>query len=238
MWPSAENALLPYYQNDVLSFGLSVLLLLGYHVALRIKEQRDPSWTVQAINRTARSAWVEHVMREGKDILAVQTLRNSTMAATFLASTAVLMVIGVLTLSGQSDKLETTWHSLNVFGARHAGLWTFKLLFLLVDLFFAFFAFAMSIRIFNHVGYMINIPLTTGYKVFSPRHVAIHLNRAGRFYWFGMRAYYFAVPLLFWLFGPHLMLMATVSLVYVLYRLDRAQKISDAADEVASSPNP
>lgn len=91
MWPSAEIALLPCYQNDALSFGLSVLLLLGYHVALGIRERRDPSWTVQAINCPAPSEWVAHVMREGKDILAVQTLRNSTMAATFLASTAVLM---------------------------------------------------------------------------------------------------------------------------------------------------
>lgn len=226
-----DKALLLSYQNDLLSLALSALLLLGYHVVLGIRERRDPSYTVQAINRTARSAWVEHIMQEGKDILAVQTLRNSTMAATFLASTAVLMVIGVLTLSGQSDKLETTWHSLNVFGARHAGLWTFKLLFLLVDLFFAFFSFAMSIRIFNHVGYMINIPLANAHKVFTPRHVATHLNRAGHFYWLGMRAYYFAVPLLFWLFGPHLMLMATVGLVYFLYRLDHAPKIPGAGDE-------
>jgi len=230
-----DNALLLSYQNDVLSLALSVLVLVGYHVALGIKVRRDPSYTVQAVNRIARSEWVEHIMQEGKDILAVQTLRNSTMAATFLASTAVLMVIGVLTLSGQSDKLETTWHSLNVFGARHAGLWTFKLLFLLVDLFFAFFSFAMSIRIFNHVGYMINVPLTNVHKVFTPRHVAGHLNRAGRFYSFGMRAYYFAVPLLFWLFGPHLMLMATLGLVYILYRLDRAPKIPDAEEGSDSS---
>ena len=209
-------------------------MLLGYHVVLRIRERRDPSYTVQAINRAARSAWVEHIMQEGKDILAVQTLRNSTMAATFLASTAVLMVIGVLTLSGQSDKLETTWHSLNLFGARHAGVWTFKLLFLLVDLFFAFFSFAMSIRIFNHVGYMINVPLALNHKAFTPRHVAMHLNRAGRFYWLGMRAYYFSVPLLFWLFGPHLMLMATVGLVYILYRLDRAHNIYGAEEEANS----
>ena len=226
------------YQNDALSFAISALLLIGYHAALRFQERRDPSCTVQAVNRIARSAWVEHVMREGKDILAIQTLRNSTMAATFLASTAVLLVIGVLTLSGQSDKLETTWHSLNIFGVRHAGLWTFKLLFLLVDLFFAFFSFAMSIRVFNHVGYMINIPLALNHKAFTPCNVAIQLNRAGRFYWFGMRAYYLAVPLLFWLFGPHLMLMATVGLVYVMYRLDRAPAIPAADNQSVRSSCP
>ena len=224
------------YKYDVLSLLLCIFLLALYHYWLGRKEESNPAYTVQAVNRMARTAWVENVMYEGKDILAVQTLRNSTMAATFLASTAVLLIIGVLTLSGQGDKLETAWHTLNIFGAKHAELWMTKLLFLIVDLFFAFFSFSMSIRVFNHVGYMINVPLAMSHKAITPRHVATHLNRAGRFYGLGMRAYYFAVPLLFWLFGPHLMLIATIGLVYVLYRLDRAPKIlaEDYADELAS----
>ena len=218
------NFLAPYVA-DALSLFSSVLLLFVYHWFLRRKERRDPSYTIQAVNRIARTAWVENVMREGKDILAVQTLRNSTMAATFLASTAVLMIIGVLTLSGQGDKLDATWHSLNVIGAKHPELWMFKLICLLLDLFFAFFSFAMSIRVFNHVGYMINVPSSLNHKSITPEHVAIYLNRAGRFYSLGMRAYYFSVPLLFWLFGPHLMLIATLGLVFVLYRLDRTPKL-------------
>jgi len=220
-----DMSFLAPYKADALSLFLSVLLLILYHWFLRRKEQRDPSYTVQAVNRIARTAWVENVMREGKDILAIQTLRNSTMAATFLASTAVLMIIGVLTLSGQGDKLDATWHSLNVFGAKHPELWMFKLICLLLDLFFAFFSFAMSIRVFNHVGYMINVPSSLNHKAITPEHVAIYLNRAGRFYSLGMRAYYFSVPLLFWLFGPHLMLIATLGLVFVLYRLDRTPKL-------------
>ena len=216
--------LLPYL-NDALSFALSVLLLILYHLFLRRKELRDPAYTVQAVSRTARAAWVANVMSEGKDILAVQTLRNSTMAATFLASTAVLLIIGVLTLSSQGDKLEAAWHTLNIFGAKHVELWMIKLLMLTLDLLFAFFSFSMSIRIFNHVGYMINVPLAMNHKSITPVHVAIHLNRAGWFYWMGMRAYYFVVPLLFWLFGPHLMVLATIGLVFVLYRLDRTPKI-------------
>jgi hypothetical protein len=33
------------------------------------------------------------------------------------------------------------------------------------------------------------------------------------------------VPLLFWVFGPLFMLAATVGLILVLYRLDRAPKV-------------
>jgi uncharacterized membrane protein len=41
-----------------------------------------------------------------------------------------------------------------------------------------------------------------------------------------MRAYYFSVPLVFWLFGPHFMLAATVVLLAVLYHVDRTPKES------------
>jgi uncharacterized membrane protein len=163
-------------------------------------------------------------MREKRDVLAVQTLRNSTMAATFLASTSVLLIIGVLTLS-ESDKLQTSWHVLNTFGAKHPELWLIKILSLLMDLFVAFFSFSMSIRIFNHVGYMINVPLELKHKMITPAHVATHLNRAGNFYSIGMRAYYFTVPLVFWLFGPHFMFVSTIGLLIALYRIDRAPKI-------------
>ncbi|MGE5468863.1 MAG: DUF599 domain-containing protein [Ignavibacteria bacterium] len=213
------------YAFDIGGVAISALLVLAYNLYLARKERRNPAYTVRAVNTIARTAWVENVMREGKDILAVQTLRNSTMAATFLASTSVLLIIGVLSLSGQGDKLEATWHTLNLFGARHTELWILKLLLLLLDLFFAFFSFSMSIRVFNHVGYMINVPLALNHKAISPAHVASHLNRAGAFYSLGMRAYYYAVPLVFWLFGPHFMLLATLGLIVVLYRIDRAPKV-------------
>ena len=213
------------YANDFFSFLISVLLIVAYHIFLRIKIKKNPAYTVQAVNVMARTAWVENIMLREKDILAVQTLRNSTMAATFLASTAVLLIIGVLTLSGNSSHLEGTWHALNNNGSVRADIWVTKLLLLMLDLFVAFFSFSMSIRIYNHVGFMINVPLTIKHKVISPSHVATHLNRAGRFYSIGMRTYYFIVPLVFWLFGPHFMLAATIVLLLVLYQLDRAPKI-------------
>lgn len=213
--------------NDLISFILSALMLISYQLFLWYKTRQDPTYTIQAINNYARRAWVETIMR-GRDqgVLAVQTLRNSTMAATFLASTAVLLIIGVLTLSGQGDKLDSALQTLNTLGAKHTELRLGKLLILLVDLFIAFFSFAMSVRIYNHVGYMINVPLTQEHKAITPSHVAAHLNSGGKFYSIGMRAYYYAVPLVFWLFGPHFMLVSTIVLIAFLFRLDHAFKFS------------
>lgn len=209
---------------DVLSATVSALLLLAYHAYLFYRVRRNPAYTVQAVNNMARAEWVDSVMKEGKDILAIQTLRNSTMAATFLASTAILLIIGVLTMTGRGDEMGHSWHALNVVGGEHGELFLLKLLVILLDLFAAFFAFSMSIRLFNHVGFMINVPLERKHKVIDVQHVATHLNRAGKYYSIGMRTYYFLVPLIFWLFGPHFLVAATIGLVLVLYNADRAPK--------------
>ncbi|MBX6393248.1 MAG: DUF599 domain-containing protein, partial [Burkholderiales bacterium] len=160
-----------------------------------------------------------------KDVLAVQTLRNSIMGPTFLASTAVLLILGTLTLTSQADNLASGWHLLNLAGVRHSEFFAVKLALLLFDFFVAFFAFAMAIRMFIHVGYMINVPEPLQHPEISPRYVAFHLNRAGRYHTVGMRAYYYSVPLLFWLFGPYAMLAATAAMVLLMYRMDRAPKI-------------
>ncbi|HJW27236.1 MAG TPA: DUF599 domain-containing protein [Rhodocyclaceae bacterium] len=217
----------PGWSGDLVSFLISVALLVAYHVYLRLRIRQTPTYTVQAVHNIARAAWVESVMKNGRDILAVQTLRNSTMAATFLASTAVLLIMGVLSLSGQGDKLESTWHVLNVFGATDPTLWLLKLILLMLDLCWAFFCFTLAVRKFNHVGYLVNLPKDFDHPVITPKYVASYLNRAGRYYSLGMRAYYFTMPLLFWLFGPHLMVASSVILVFLLFHLDRAYDDGD-----------
>jgi uncharacterized membrane protein len=216
------------FGNDLAAFAASVFLLLVYHRFLAYKVKRNPAYSVQSVNVIARTAWVHSIMDEGKkDVLPVQTFRNSTMASVFLASTSVLLIMGVMSLSGQADKLDSSWHALNVLGAKHAALWQIKLLLILIDLFFAFFSFSMSIRIFNHVGYMINVPPSMNQRMISPAHVAGHLNRAGYFFSIGMRSYHFLMPLVFWLFGPHFMLAGTLGLILVLYYVDRAPKLAE-----------
>jgi uncharacterized membrane protein len=214
------------FASDVIGFAVSLALLIAYHGYVRYRLSKDPAYTVQSVNNQVRTAWVENIMERRDGILAVQTLRNSMMAATFLASTSVLMIIGVLTMSEQGDKLRTTWEMLNVFGTTDARLWLVKMLLLLVDLLFAFFGFAMAVRLFHHVGYMINAPQSADLVAADPAHVSAHLNRAGLFYSIGMRAYYYTVPLLFWLFGPLFMLAGTVALVVSLYYLDRMPRLA------------
>ncbi|HTP97497.1 MAG TPA: DUF599 domain-containing protein [Burkholderiales bacterium] len=217
-----SSSWLQFFGNDLYALLISVIALLAYHLYLRERLRRDPTYTIHGVNVLARTAWVGHVMQAGnRDILAVQTLRNAIMGPVFLASTAALLMVGTLTLTGQIDKLGATWHELNLFGTISTLLWQGKIIMLLLDFMVAFFAFTQSIRLFIHVGFMINVPVALDHGPLAPAQVALHLNRAGSFHSIGMRAYYFAVPLTFWLFGPHFMLLATFGLIPALYMVDR-----------------
>lgn len=211
------------FDNDWYSLAFSTTLIVGYHLFLTVRLKTSSQYTIQASTAAAREAWVEAVMStKGQEVLAVQTLRNSMMAATFMASSAVLLIIGTLTLTGQADRLQVSWHALNITGATHAEAWLTKILILLVDFVVAFFSFAMTVRLLHLVGYMINVPQGSCNGMISPPLVAAYLNRAGKFNAFGIRLYYVSVPLVFWLFGPHFMVLATIGLLPTMYFLDRA----------------
>lgn len=198
--------------------------LVGYQLWSRVAARHDPRRYMSEVNALARAAWAEQVMASGDHLLAVQTLRNSTMTASFLASTAVLVVIGVLNLAAQGGSLSAFWHALSVYPELDNAAWTAKILVLLLTLVAAFFCFTISIRLFNHVGYLIALPPDDTAGALSPAGVGRILNQAGSYLALGLRAYYFAVPALFWLFGPQFVVLATASLIAILVRTDRAPR--------------
>jgi uncharacterized membrane protein len=206
------------YLSDFVAAAVSVAIVVSYHVFLRVRVRRDPGYTIQAVLNRGRTAWVERMMTESGGVLAVQTLRNAIMGATFFATTAVALIVGTITLSTQSDKLTVAWHTLNPVGTVDPNLWLLKLLVLLVDMLSAFVYFSQSIRLMSHIGVMISVPTTT----VRPAFVAAMLIQAGRYHTRGMRCYYFAAPLLFWLFGPLLLVLSTCALVGALYYLDKS----------------
>lgn len=210
---------------DLVSLIISAGLFTIYHQYVRIKLKKNPTYSLYGATTLARTAWVINTMEEKNDILAVQTLRNSTMAATFMASTSILLAVGLLTLSGQGDQLMRTWHAMNLFGSTEESTVTLKLLIILGNLFIAFFNFSFSIRLFNHVGFLINTPPEEGSYGGSITFVAIQLNKAGSYFHIGMRAYYFLVPLLFWLFSPVFMVLATITIIILISHLEKTPRL-------------
>ena len=221
---------------------VSAVVVASYHFWLALKVRSNPRYTIQSLLNEARIAWVARMMSGNEGILAVQTLRNAIMGATFFASTAIALIVGTITLSVQGDRLTQIWASVGASGAASAAasaaasgaasvaasgaiagpidqhLWLIKIMLLLIDMMCAFIFFAQAIRLNAHVGVLISVPKNQ----MDAGVVADLFIRAGRFHTRGMRCYYLAGPLMFWLFGPVAMLAASIALVIVLYFLDRS----------------
>jgi uncharacterized membrane protein len=207
-------------QGEFVLTAASFLILAIYHVQWIYRIYRHPMSTSVGITNHLRGHWVESIMAERRDILAVQTLRNWTMAASFLASTGILICLGLLSVAASPQKMAEITPSLNELVREHRVLWLFKLMVLILDFFFIFFSFCLAIRYLNHINFMINVPSNLAHKI-TPEYITEILNHGMMHYTMGMRGYYFSVLLFLWLFGPIWMLLGTIVMTAVLYHLDR-----------------
>jgi len=205
---------------EVYLTSASFLLLILYHLHLIYQVRTRPLTTAMGITNHLRGHWVESIIKNNRDILAVQTLRNWVMTSSFLASTAILISVGLVTVAASPEKMAEISPSLQELVREHRVLWLFKLMVLILDFFFIFFNFCLAIRYYNHVNFMINVPSTLAHKI-TPDYITGILNRGMRHYTMGMRGYYLVAVLVLWLFGPIWMLLGTLVLLVVLYHLDR-----------------
>jgi len=206
--------------QEIMLVLLAAIVIVAYHAYLYTKVRRDPLTTAIGITNHARRMWVKGVIRDKRDILAVQTLRNQVMAATFLASTSILVSLGLLSTAFRPGVFSDVSHALNLLGTKTETLWMFKLMLLGVLFFFTFFNFTLAIRYNNHAGFMINTFEHNDATV-SEEAVTQVVNHGALHYTIGMRGFYLSVPLALWLFGPMWMLAGSLVLISVLYGLDR-----------------
>ncbi len=165
-----------------------------------------------------RQRWIKSVIEGGRDILAVQTLRNMLMAANFFASTAFFAAVGLLSFGIGVGRLPEAFDRISVLGSNDETLFLVKLLLIVGVLFATFFNFALAIRYYNHVTLALNVP-TDGDTSLADRAGAL-LRRGATHYSWGMRGYYYTIPLTLWLFGPLWMVAGTVLVVPLLHRHD------------------
>ena len=201
-------------------FGVATFVVLTtYHIYWIYRVRRTPFQTYRGVTKHLRRAWVESVITERRDMLSVQTLRNWIMASSFLASTAMIIGLGLLSFLFRPDHISEVPFDPTVIFSRMKTLFMVKLLLLMVHFFFAFFSFTLSIRYLNQINFMLNVPLDCD-PMLSPEFIANTLDTGMAHYTMGMRAFYLSVVATLWLFGPVWMFLGSLVMVFVLYRLD------------------
>lgn len=228
-------------QEQLILSGLTLTVLVIYHGRLFFLLKRHPERTSIGISNHMRTRWVARVMGENRDVLAVQTLRNLTMAASFLASTAIMVDLWLMNAVLGDSSRENTFKILADDSFSMEKWWILKLLVLIIIFMFCFFNFTLSIRYYNLVAVYINVaPDDSNIRYFQKpgffidmsqlpnvgaglRPVAETLNRGAAHYTLGMRGYYFVIPFSLWLFGAGWFLFGTLSMLVVLRRVDSSE---------------
>lgn len=196
----------------------TIAMLVAYEVVLGLAQRRCPDRLARSAHAVLREQWFTAVSQQkGSEILAVQTLRNSLMSATMTASTAVLGLIGTVTLAAPS--LHAGFGEAAVLPSVTPRL-VLELL-LLALLFASLVCSAMAVRYYNHVGFISGMPVESAARQRWAQAGTAYVRRAGVLYSWGLRHLILVAPILASLLHPLAGPVAAVLVVVVLSRFDR-----------------
>ncbi|EAZ41543.1 hypothetical protein OsJ_26068 [Oryza sativa Japonica Group] len=219
---------------DYVLVPMGMAVMVAYHAWLLLRIRRRPATTVIGINAINRRIWVRHVMEEasGKHaVLAVQTMRNSIMASTVLASVAITLSsssprswpAALPTASSPPAPATARARSSSAPAARRRCRSSSS----------------PSSSASSSPSSSTSSPSATTATPASSSTVPLHahrhrrrrpglavdyvtatLNRGSYFWSLGVRAFYFSCPVFLWLFGPIPMFASCLAMVCALYFLD------------------
>lgn len=201
--------------------ALTVAILIGYEIWLAVGQRLDPQRVARSAHAGLRAQWFDALSRhKGTEILAVQTLRNSLMAATMTASTAVLGLMGTVTLAAPTLNLGLADSARRPQLTAH--LWLE--LVLLTLLFASLVSSAMAIRYYNLAGFVAAMPVESEARQRWMAAGTAYLRRAGRLYNWGLRHLILIAPIVASIMHPVAGPPAGVLIVLVLLRFDHAHR--------------
>ena len=199
----------------------TILVLALYELWFAFAQRRRPLEVGRTAHATLREEWFDAISQQpGSEVLAVQTLRNSLMSASMTASTAVLGLMGAITLSASS--LNTSLGA----GGEGALAFTPRLaleLVLLALLFSSLVSSVMAVRYYNHAGFIGAMPVGSDARRRWHATGASHVRRAGTLYSWSLRNLVLVVPAVAFVLHPAAGPAAALIVVLVLFAFDRVR---------------
>ncbi|KAG4169607.1 hypothetical protein ERO13_A12G079922v2 [Gossypium hirsutum] len=205
---------------DMILVPLGFLTIIFYHCWLWYKVKTQPLSTIFGTNAGGRRFWVSDMIKdnEKKNIVAVQTLRNTIMGSTLMATTSILLCAGLAAVISSTYSVKKPLND-SIFGAHGELMVSLKYVTILCIFLFSFFCHSSSIRFLNQVGILITSPPHPSSSV-TPHYVWELLEKGFLLNTVGNRLFYSALPLMLWIFGPLLAFLCSLTMVPVLYNLD------------------
>lgn len=204
--------------DEYITLG-SFTLLVVYHIFWQYNFTKRPLRTTVGCADLILKEWVANIYDKSNSILAVQTLRNWTMASTLLASTSILLALGIMNYIFNQVNVAELSSRLRYLNSDSLYSVEFKLLLVVALYVFAFLNFSLALRTYSRVGFMLGLPKEE-LSIINKEGAAKTLIRGARHFTMGMRGYYHSIPIFCWLFGPSALLVASIILILFLFNVD------------------
>ena len=206
---------------EFVAFFWFLFCWLGYNIV--IDNFLRGSRGLSARMHLYRVQWLNVTLRRDNRVVDVNIISNLQSSMSFFASTSILILAGLLALLGATPQAFAIIKQIPFAVVPVKMIWYLKV-FLLVFLFiYVFFKMTWSLRQLNYTSILIGaMPLSTDINrdtyASTARRAALIATMAAKEMNRGLRAYYFSIAALAWFVSPLLFMIATASMVYILFQ--------------------
>ncbi|WP_108399057.1 DUF599 domain-containing protein [Devosia submarina] len=200
--------------TTLISTLFPLLCYFAYNIIVPQVEKLRPSLSV--IMNMQRRRWVANASRRDNPFDAILS-GNIMGSVSFLASTAVLLILAIFALFGQVPALMEALNSLSLNRVYTSADIQLHLLVMLAMFVMAFFAFTLSLRQFNHFCIMLGAMDHSEPSSDEELDAITRMNALGaKNFNSGIRAYYFSVPAVAWFVSDWLPVAVSIATVLIL----------------------
>lgn len=165
--------------------------------------------------------WMNHMAARTDRLIDSRIIEALLNNARFFASTAILILAGLVTMLGYAEKGEAILSKLPFVLVSSPFMWEIKTLLLIIIFIYAFYKCTWSIRQYSYVCMLMGAAPDAVIE-FPKKEYAAHcaelVSNSARHFNMGMRGYYFGLAVLSWFIHPVLFMVVDTWVLLVLYR--------------------
>lgn len=215
---------IPFDVFEIAALIYFVLLWAGYARYAKYGAKREGGASLSRSLRDHREAWARRLLQREMRMTDASLLASQERVVGFFASTTLLLMAAVLTALTTSDQIAELSSHIPFAEHQSNGQVEAKLALLLVILVYAFFKVTWSLRQYGFAAVVMGGAPDADEQLSEEQaerfacQLAKLMDSAGHDNNSGLRAYYFCLSVMCWLFGTVPFLLATTITVLVLYR--------------------
>jgi uncharacterized membrane protein len=226
----------------LLDAGALAFFFLSWIAYGTLADRGRGSHSLHATVDVFRERWMREMVQRELRMLDALILANLVRGITFFASTAILLVGGLLALIGASELAVSALAAVPFAVPTPVALFQLKVLVLIGVFVYAFVKFVWAFRLTNYTSILLGAapaprPLDDETARYAAGLARLH-GLGGRHFNQGLRANFFALAMLAWFLQPAAFLAATLLLLAVLWRRDFRSRSLKALRGVLEGTDP